>query len=166
VDAHVSDTANIAPSKIRGTAWTSTNDGSGSGLDADTVDGIHASGLPQVRDYGLLQDPATSHTLTFPHYRPFTIELASGLPAEGGLASITGYENDDCVAIVYTKYNGDGTSASGGAKCCLSTTDTILTFGSGDHLYYLDCPGDVLGAHQLTFRKAATAVEGRYRITW
>jgi hypothetical protein len=33
--------AGIDPAKISGTAWTSTNDGSGSGLDADMVDGTH-----------------------------------------------------------------------------------------------------------------------------
>ncbi len=43
VDADVSPTANIVPSKISGTAWTSNNDGSGSGLDADLLDGQHAS---------------------------------------------------------------------------------------------------------------------------
>ena len=43
VDADISSSANISPSKISGTAWTSTNDGSGSGLDADKLDGYHAS---------------------------------------------------------------------------------------------------------------------------
>jgi hypothetical protein len=47
VDADISNTASIAPSKISGTAWTTTNDGSGSGLDADMVDGIHASTTPE-----------------------------------------------------------------------------------------------------------------------
>ena len=42
-DVQVASGANIAPSKISGTAWTSTNDGSGSGLDADLLDGQHAS---------------------------------------------------------------------------------------------------------------------------
>lgn len=42
-DADVSVGAAIDPSKISGTAWTSTNDGSGSGLDADMLDGIHAA---------------------------------------------------------------------------------------------------------------------------
>jgi hypothetical protein len=40
-DTHISSSANISPDKILGTAWTSANDGSGSGLDADTVDGSH-----------------------------------------------------------------------------------------------------------------------------
>jgi len=41
----ISDSADIDPSKILGTAWTATNDGSGSGLDADTLDGINSGEL-------------------------------------------------------------------------------------------------------------------------
>jgi hypothetical protein len=33
----------LSPDRISGTAWTGNNDGAGSGLDADTVDGEHAS---------------------------------------------------------------------------------------------------------------------------
>lgn len=38
-NTHISGSADIDPSKILGTAWTATNDGSGSGLDADKLDG-------------------------------------------------------------------------------------------------------------------------------
>lgn len=38
VDADISPAAGIDPSKIAGTAWTSTNDGAASGLDADVLD--------------------------------------------------------------------------------------------------------------------------------
>ena len=52
-DADISTLANITPSKISGTAWTSTNDGSISGLDADLLDGQHASAfLSPTNDYG------------------------------------------------------------------------------------------------------------------
>ncbi|HBC47280.1 MAG TPA: hypothetical protein DCZ43_09560 [candidate division Zixibacteria bacterium] len=44
-DADIAATANISASKISGTAWTSTNDGAGTGLDADLVDGMHAADL-------------------------------------------------------------------------------------------------------------------------
>lgn len=43
VDADIAGGAGIAPSKIAGTAWTSSNDGAGSGLDADRLDGQEAS---------------------------------------------------------------------------------------------------------------------------
>ncbi len=53
VDADISSSAAIAPSKISGIAWTSSNDGPGSGLDADLLDGQHASGfLSTSNDYG------------------------------------------------------------------------------------------------------------------
>jgi hypothetical protein len=48
VDADVSPSADIAPSKILGTAWTSTNDGHGSGLDADLLDGLQAIAFASV----------------------------------------------------------------------------------------------------------------------
>ncbi len=52
-DSDISASADISPGKIRGTAWTSANDGSGSGLDADTVDGFHASAFLGINnDYG------------------------------------------------------------------------------------------------------------------
>lgn len=41
-NADITGMANINPSKISGTAWTGSNDGSGSGLDADVLDGIES----------------------------------------------------------------------------------------------------------------------------
>jgi hypothetical protein len=53
VNADISTSANISPSKISGIAWTSANDGSGSGLDADLLDGQQASAfLSTGNDYG------------------------------------------------------------------------------------------------------------------
>jgi len=43
INGDISDDADIDPSKINGTAWTAGNDGSSSGLDADTLDGIDSS---------------------------------------------------------------------------------------------------------------------------
>lgn len=40
---HIAESAEIDPSKIQGTAWTAENDGSGSGLNADTLDGINSN---------------------------------------------------------------------------------------------------------------------------
>ncbi|MFH1220251.1 MAG: hypothetical protein V1694_07330 [Candidatus Eisenbacteria bacterium] len=40
-DADISGSAAIDPTKIAGGAWTQGNDGAGSGLDADMVDGLH-----------------------------------------------------------------------------------------------------------------------------
>jgi hypothetical protein len=53
VDADINAAANIAPSKINGTAWTSLNDGTGSGLDADLLDGFHATHfMDSTSDWG------------------------------------------------------------------------------------------------------------------
>ena len=53
MDADISVSANIAPSKISGIAWTSNNDGSGSGLDADLLDGLHSMNFLSINsDYG------------------------------------------------------------------------------------------------------------------
>lgn len=41
-DDDIAPEAGIDPAKISGGAWTSANDGAGSGLDADMIDGLHA----------------------------------------------------------------------------------------------------------------------------
>jgi hypothetical protein len=62
VDDDVSATADIAPSKIAGTAWTADNDGPGSGLNADMVDGQQAADFIGMSDLDHLDaadgDPA------------------------------------------------------------------------------------------------------------
>ncbi len=42
IDADIATGAAIDPAKITGTAWTANNDGDGSGLEADLLDGLHA----------------------------------------------------------------------------------------------------------------------------
>ncbi|MBM3238557.1 hypothetical protein FJZ31_19860 [Candidatus Poribacteria bacterium] len=53
VDADISSSAAISPGKISGTAWTSLNDGIGSNLDADKLDGLNSTDfLSTNNDYG------------------------------------------------------------------------------------------------------------------
>ena len=53
-DEHISFSAAINPIKIAGTAWTTGNDGPGSGLDADLLDGQHAAAFAgAVHEHGL-----------------------------------------------------------------------------------------------------------------
>jgi len=53
VDLDISNSANISPSKVLGTAWTSQNDTSGSGLNADLLDGLNSTDfLNTATDYG------------------------------------------------------------------------------------------------------------------
>jgi hypothetical protein len=47
-NSDISDTADIDPSKILGIAWTASNDGVGSGLDADELDGMNSDDFADV----------------------------------------------------------------------------------------------------------------------
>jgi hypothetical protein len=62
VDADIAPGAAIDPAKIAGTAWTAGNDGAGSGLDADLLDGQHAAAFIGMADLDHLDaadgDPA------------------------------------------------------------------------------------------------------------
>lgn len=58
-NADISPDANIDPGKISGTAWTSTNDGTGSGLDADTLDGLEGSQFLRNDTSGIISGDLT-----------------------------------------------------------------------------------------------------------
>lgn len=47
-DDDIAPEAGIDPAKLSGGAWTSANDGTGSGLDADMVDGFHADAFAEA----------------------------------------------------------------------------------------------------------------------
>ena len=143
--------------------WNEGNDGHNSGLDADTVDGYHGSQLV-LRAYNGTVSAGQSITIEIPHYTPFTLHLASGWPDVGGVAFVQGFENDYYVAITYIAYNGDGTSSYGGAECNEGNTTTLLTFGNGSRIYTVQCPGEVLGPHNLVL--TATGVELRYTLMY
>jgi len=49
------NTTQIEPSKIKGVAWTSENDGSNSGLDTDTIDGLESSQFLRNDESGKLK---------------------------------------------------------------------------------------------------------------
>lgn len=108
----------------------------------------------------------TSVIIEIPNWYPFTLQLGSGWPGEGGVAFVTGMENDRVIAITYIAYNGDGTSQSGGAECVESTTTTLLTFGNGNYTYQVKCPGEASGAHNLVLSANALGVELRYKLIY
>jgi len=64
-DRHVADDADISPSKIAGTAWTSNNDGSGSGLDADTLDTIDSTQFLRNDQSGTLDGNLTVDSILY-----------------------------------------------------------------------------------------------------
>jgi len=70
----------ISPSKISGTAWTSTNDGAGSGLNADMVDGQNASSFITSESQGL-EEVVTIDPRTYQHVyidNQLDVSVASG----------------------------------------------------------------------------------------
>ena len=146
------------------TVWHAGNDGSGSGLDADTVDGLHESQLA-LRAYNGTVPAGQSVTIEIPHWTPFTLHLASGWPHVGGVAFVQGFENDSWVAITYIAYHGDGTVTSGGAECHEASTTTLLTFGSGIYTYTVRCPGEASGPHNLVLTVAGS-LELRYTLIY
>ncbi len=146
------------------TVWHAGNDGSGSGLDADTVDGVHAGNLARTT-YGTLYPSGGSVTIEIPHWTPFTLHLASGWPNVGGVAFVQGFENDYYVAITYIAYNGDGPISYGGAECYEGNTTTLLTFGTGGYIYTVRCPGEISDPHNLVLT-ATGEVELRYSLMY
>lgn len=72
----------LDPSKIEGTAWTSSNDGSGSGLDSDMLDGTDSSQFLRNDISGTIKgDLYVNGSITHPpQYRYLTIPAASFLP--------------------------------------------------------------------------------------
>jgi len=144
-------------------AMWSANVGAGSGLDADTVDGVHGNQLA-LRAYNGTVPAGQSVTIEIPHYTPFTLHLGSGWPHFGGVAFVQGFENDSYVAITYIAYNGDGTSSYGGAECYEGNPTTLLTFGNGGYIYTVQCPGEASGPHNLVL--TATGLELRYTLMY
>ena len=105
------------------------NDGSGSGLDADLLDGMDSGVFPRIQAGGLI--PAgTNFTILPPHFVPFTLQLASESPNIGGVAYVYGFENDSSVSITFHAYNGvSGTSTNGGANGTYGSGAELLQFG-------------------------------------
>jgi hypothetical protein len=132
-------------------------------LNADMVDGVHASSFMQIRADGIVSAGAST-TLVLPHYILWTLQLASGHPAAGGVCFVQGFENDSYIGVTYIKYNGDGTSGAGGAEGLDSSTTTLVSFGSGSYLYSVTCPGENTGDHNIVLN--AAGVELRYRLIY
>jgi hypothetical protein len=138
------------------TVWHAGNDGPGSGLDADTVDGLHANQLA-LRAYDGYVPAGQSVTIEIPHYTPFTLLLTSQATSYGGLAFVQGFENSYYVAITYIAYDGfSGLRRYGGGVCYEGDNTQILSFGSGTDIYTVQCPGEAVGPHNLTLRSVGT----------
>jgi hypothetical protein len=154
-DADISGTANINPAKISGTVWTMANDGAGSGLDADMLDGKESSDFQQTALDGSVSGGG-SVSITIPPNTFFTLQLSSYWPDLGGIAFVQGFDRNRFIGITYIKYNGDGTSGYGGGEGTESSTTTLLTFGYGANIYTVRCPGESTGDYNLVLTASGT----------
>ena len=133
-------------------------------LNADMVDGQHANNCTQIRYDGTLAASGTI-TLVIPHYTIWTLQLSSGTAYFGGLCFVQGFENGRIITITYLKYNGDGTSAYGGAEGVESTTTTLVSFGVSPFNYSVQCSGEATGDHNIVLT-AGTSAELKYRLIY
>lgn len=124
----------------------------------------HAGALARIT-YGTVLAGATA-TIEIPHWLPFTLSLGSGRPGEGGVAFLQGMENDWTVGATYLKYNGDGTSGTGGTECSEIGSGTLLTFGSGNYVSTVSCPGETIGVHNLVLSAVNSWVELRWSLSY
>lgn len=164
VNGGIKVTGRITSTVSTGTAPLNLSSGTKcDSLNADMVDGVHASSFMQIRAQGIVS-AGTSATLVIPNYIPWTLQLASGWPASGGVCFVQGFENDRIIAVTYIKYNGDGTSAAGGAEGSELSTTTLVSFGSSSYLYSVTCPGENTGDHNIVLN--AAGVELSYRLIY
>ncbi|MBN1268467.1 MAG: hypothetical protein JXB04_02685 [Kiritimatiellae bacterium] len=133
-------------------------------LNADMLDGLHAASFSRWYSRNGSLAAGNVVTLAVPNYAHFTLQLSSGHPHSGGLAIVHGFENDWNIGVVYTKYNGDGTSGYGGAHFLEMTTSNLVTFGSGANQYTVRCPGEAAGDHNIVL--TASGLEMIYSLSY
>ncbi|MBD3368272.1 MAG: hypothetical protein GF405_08925 [Candidatus Eisenbacteria bacterium] len=134
-------------------------------LNADMVDGKDLGSLHYVRESGTVW-AGNTETIAVPHYTTWTLELAAGHPAQGGVCTVTGFENDRMYGVTYQAYNGDGTSTQAGAEAAEFSTDTLVTFGSGSYVFTVTCPGEDAGDHNIVLDTTGSIGELRYRLIY
>lgn len=136
-------------------------------LNADMVDGLHAGSFTQIRYDGYLPE-GNSITLIIPHWVPWTLQLSSGNPEHFGLCVVQGFENDRWIGVTYVKYNGDGTSAAGGAEGHENSNTILATFGSSGVNYTVQCPNEDAGDHNIKLNTdpGGLGVGLRYRLIY
>lgn len=139
------------------------DDGSGSGLDADLLDGLHAGSFTRIQAGGLIPS-GTNVVINPPHFVPFTLQIGCEWPQAGGVASLFGFENSDFISVTFQAYHGDGTSTNGGTEAQYGTAATVLSFGSGTCQYTLRCRG--AGQSGLELSTAGSTLGAYYRLIY
>jgi hypothetical protein len=110
------------------------DDGPGSGLNADMVDGLHASSFPRI-GYYYIPGEGGSVVIPIPHYRAFQISIGEAFAKPQKAAWMSGIANDRYIAWV--GIDSTGSVVTGSAS--LDSTTTILTLGT---YITLKCPGN------------------------
>lgn len=82
--------------------WNSANDGSGSGLDADTVDGIHASAL--VAKFTGVADGVDLNTLTDSGFYRFGATVVNGPSGYTGYSNMLAISGADTMTQIWSDY--------------------------------------------------------------
>lgn len=113
-------------------------------VNADTLDGLHASELARISRYAI---PGGGDTVAidFPHYNIFQVTIGEAFGSPDRVAWMSGIENDGDLAWLAIDSNGVVSTGT----CDLDNTTQILTLGAN---ITLSCPGN--GNLELTLYSA------------
>jgi len=110
------------------------DDGAGSTLDADTLDGWQSSEFARVGRY-FIPGGGGSVAIPFPHYNTFQVTIGEAYASPQRVAWLSAIENDGDLAWLAI----DSSGAVSTGTCDLDNTTQILTLGAN---ITLSCPGN------------------------
>ncbi|HMA99664.1 MAG TPA: hypothetical protein VKS21_01630 [Spirochaetota bacterium] len=142
---------------VNGSLLTSVN--------ADKVDGRDAADLA-VKTYNGQLAGGNTITLVIPHHQPWTLILGCGWPDDGGVCYVTGMENDYNIAVTYIAYTPGSGAVVDGSHSHEGTTAILAAFGTGSYTYYVKCPGETSGDHNILLDAASATVELKYKLIY
>jgi len=114
------------------------DDGPGSTLDADTLDGLQSGDFARIGRYFIPGGTGGTVAIPFPHYRAFQVIIGEAFGYPDKVAWVSGIENDGNLA--WLAIDSVGTVSTG--TCDLDNAIPILTLGGGSGIITLSCPGN------------------------